>query len=166
MPDIGGYMGYEIVLLPAMIVMGPELRTTWMNQECYSAIPNFWQQQRTENNIQKIPHKTYSDVIVGLYTNYSSDFSLTSGYYSLIIGGPVSSVDAIPQGMVVKEIPAGKYAVFTAKGPFHPAIAKVWIEEIWQNKELERTFTNDFEWYDSNSTDDENSVVKIYIAIK
>lgn len=153
-------------MLPAMIVIGPELRTTWMNQDCYAAIPAFWQQQRIENSIEKISNKNYPDVTVGLYTNYSSDFSLTSGYYSLIIGSPVSNVDPVPKGMVIKEIPAGKYAVFTAKGPFHPAIAKVWLNEIWQNKEIERTFTNDLEWYDSKSTDDENSIVKIYIAIK
>ena len=35
-----------------------------------------------------------------------------------------------------------------------------------QNKEIERTFTGDFELYDSQSTNDENSIVKIYVAIK
>lgn len=105
-------------------------------------------------------------MILGLYSNYTPDFSLKSGYYSLAIGCPVDHVDIIPLGMIVKEIPAGKYAVFTAKGPFGPSVAKVWLEEIWPNKEIERTFTNDFEWYDSRSTNDENSVVKIYIAVK
>ncbi len=159
-------MSFEIVSLPAMVVIGTELRTTWMNKECYSAIPAFWQQQRSENIVQTIPNKMYPDVVLGLYTNYSSDFSLASGYYSLIIGCPVTDVSAVPQGMVVKEIPAAKYAVFTAEGPFYPSIGKTWLEEVWQNKDLERTFTNDFEWYDSQSTDDENSIVKIYIAIK
>ncbi len=56
-----------------------------------------------------------SDVILGLYTNYSSDFSLTSGYYSLVIGSPVKDCKNIPVGMIVKEIHAAKYAVFTAK---------------------------------------------------
>lgn len=159
-------MSFEIVLLPAMLIAGTELRTTWMNNECYSAIPAFWQQQRTENIIHKIPRKTYPDVVVGLYTNYTPDFSLTSGYYSLIIGSPVTRADNLPAAMIVKKIPAAKYAVFTAKGPFHPSIAKTWLEEIWSNKEIERTFTNDFEWYDAQSTDDEKSIVKIYISIK
>lgn len=159
-------MSFEIVLLPAMFIVGTELRTTWMNNECYFAIPTFWQQQRSESVIHRIPNKVYADVILGLYTNYTADFSLTSGYYSLIVGSPVTRVDDIPKGMIIKEIPAAKYAVFTAKGPFNQSIAKTWLEEIWPNKEIERTFTNDFEWYDSKSTDDENSIVKIYIAIK
>lgn len=158
-------MSFEVVSLPAMIVIGSELRTTWMNKECYSAIPEFWQQQLSEGRIEAIANKTYPDVILGLYTNYSSDFSLTSGYYSLIIGCPVTEVNTIPEGMIVKEIPAAQYAVFTAKGPFDQSIGKTWLEEIWQNKDLNRTFTNDFEWYDLQSTDDENSIVKIYIAI-
>ena len=159
-------MSFEIVLLPAMLIMGTELRTTWMNNECYSAIPEFWQQQKSENLFQKIPNKLYPDVILGLYTNYTSDFSLTSGYYSLIIGSPVTTINNVPKDMIVKEIPQAKYAVFTAKGPFGAAIAKTWLEEIWPNKDIVRTFSNDFEWYDSKSTDDENSIVKIYIAIK
>lgn len=159
-------MSLEIVLLPAMIFVGTELRTTWINKECYQAIPAFLQKQRTENNIGKISNKKYNDVVLSLYTNYTSDFSFNSGYYSLIFGTPVTNANNIPQGMVVKEIPAGKYAVFTAKGPFGTAIAKTWIDEIWKNKDIQRTFTNDFEWYDSKSTDDENSIVKIYIAIK
>lgn len=158
-------MNFEIVLMPAMIIVGTELRTTWKNNECITAIPAFWQQQRSENIVQKIPNKLYPDVIVGLYTHYTPDFSLTSGYYSLIIGCPVTKVDGVPKGMVVKKIPATKYAVFTAKGPLSTAVYKTWME-IWQNKDIERTFTNDIEWYNSKSSDDANSIVKIYIAIK
>lgn len=158
-------MNFEIVLMPAMVIMGTELRTTWKNQECVTAIPLFWQQQKNGNTIQKIPNKIYPDVILGIYTNYTSDFSLARGYYSLIIGFPVSNVEEIPSGMVIKKIPAEKYAMFTAKGPYSEAITKTWVE-VWQNKDIERTFTNDFEWYDSKSTDDENSIVKIYVAIK
>lgn len=158
-------MNFEIVLMPAMVIMGTELRTTWKNQECVTAIPLFWQQQKNGNIIQKIPNKIYPDVILGIYTNYTSDFSFTDGQYSLIIGCPVSNVEEIPSGMVIKKIPAEKYAMFTAKGPYSEAITKTWVE-VWQNKDIERTFTNDFEWYDSKSTDDENSIVKIYVAIK
>lgn len=157
-------MGFEIVLMPAMVIMGVELRTTWKNNECISAIPAFWQQQQSENIIQKIPSKVFPDVILGLYTNYTSDFSLTGGYYSFIIGCPVKENTAVLQGMVVREIPAAKYAVFTAQGPFS-SIGKVWME-IWQNKDIQRTFTNDFERYDAKSTNDADSVVKIYVAIK
>ena len=67
--------------------------------------------------------------MLGLYANYSSDFSLSSGYYSLIIGCPVANTNNVPKGMVVKEILAAKYAVFTAKGPFDLSVGRVWLEE-------------------------------------
>jgi len=100
-----------------------------------------------------------------LYTNYTADFSLSSGYYSLIIGSPVMSKEIIPSGMIAVEIPETKYAVFTAQGPFDKAIPRVW-GEIWQNKDIERAFTHDFEWYNALSTDDDNSIVNIYVSIK
>lgn len=158
-------MSFETVLMPAMIVMGAELRTTFKDNACYTDIPAFWKMVEKNDIIASIPHKTSPHVLLGVYTNYTPDFSLTSGYHSLIVGVPVSSEDVIPSGMVVKHIPSSKYAVFTAKGPFATAIGKAWVD-VWQNKDIQRTFTNDFEWYDANSTDDENSVVKIYIAIK
>jgi predicted transcriptional regulator YdeE len=102
-----------------------------------------------------IPNRTNSNVVLGIYTNYTADFSLTSGYYSLIIGCPVSKVDMVPTGMIVKEIPASKYAVFISHGAAN--VPATWAE-IWQNKELNRTFTNDFEWYDAKNPD----LVKIY----
>ncbi len=148
-----------------MSVVGAELRTTFMNNECFSVIPAFWQQQRSENILHNIPHKVDADVILGLYTNYTSDFSRTSGHFSLIIGAPVTYIGIIPKNMVGKEIPAEKYAAFTAKGPYDQSIANTW-QEIWSTEGIERTFTNDFERYDSASTNDENSIVKIYISIK
>lgn len=158
-------MAFEIVTMPAMLIMGKELRTTFKNNACYKDIPKFWQEQHQANIWNQIPEKIYPDVIVGLYTNYSSDMSLTSGTYSLIVGCPIKSYGLIPDQMVIQEIPVGKYAVFIAKGPFATAMSKTWTE-IWANKSLQRTFTNDFEWYDARSTDDANSIVKIYIAVK
>lgn len=158
-------MNFEIILLPAMVVIGAELHTTYQNNECYSAIPTFWQQQQQNNIFAKIPNKVSPEVILGVYTNYTSDFSLAGGGYSLILGCPVTKADVIPPGMVIKEIPAAKYAVFTAHGPFASAIGKTWMD-IWQNKNIERTFTADLEWYNSKSTNDDHSVVKIFIAIK
>lgn len=176
-------MNFEIVQMPAILIEGKELRTTFKNNVCYKEIPKFWQEQHQANIWKQIPEKVYPDVIIGLYTNYSSDISLTGGTYSLIVGCPVKSYGQLQDEnpslaitgrgdrgmlqnkMVVKEIPAAKYAVFTAQGPFATAITKTW-QEIWNNKSLQRTFENDFEWYDAQSTDDAKSIVKIYVGIK
>ncbi len=159
-------MAFEIVLLPAMLLVGSELKTVLKDNQCYADIPPFWQQIRQDNRLAAINNKLAPDVILGVYTNYSPDFSLATatGGYSLIVGCPVTAAD-VPAGMVVKEIPAAKYAVFTATGRFYPAIFNAWMQ-VWQEQGIERTFTADFEWYDAKSTDDESSVVNIYIAIK
>ncbi len=157
-------MAFEIVLMPAMTVAGYELRTTFKDNECYASIPAFWEKVHKSKMLSAISNKSDPSVLLGVYTNYTSDFSLTSGHYSFIVGAQVNN-DAAQQNMIIKKIPQSKYAVFTAKGPFATAIGKTWIE-IWQSKDLQRTFTADFEWYDKNSTDDENSIVKIYVAIK
>lgn len=157
-------MDFEKVSMPAMPFMGVELRTTFKNNECFSAIPAFWQKQKNEPIAQKISHKVYPDVTLGLYTNYTPDFSLTGGHYSFIIGSVVKNTHMISHGMVAREIPTANYAVFTVKGPFN-LIGEAWLE-IWKNQKIARTFTNDFEWYDSKSTNDANSIVKIYVGIK
>jgi predicted transcriptional regulator YdeE len=84
---------------------------------------------------------------------------VTSGHYSLIIRCPVSKVDIVPTGMIVKEIPASKYAVFISHGAAN--VSATWAE-IWQDKKLGRTFANDFEWYDAKDPE----LVKTYVAIK
>lgn len=156
-----------MVLLPAMLLVGSELKTVLKDNQCYAEIPAFWQQIRQDGRLVNIPNKVDQSLILGVYTNYTTDFSLATatGGYSLIVGCPVSATEAVPAGMVVKEIPAAKYAVFTATGPFYQAIFNAWMQ-VWQEQEIDRTFTADFEWYDAQSTDDENSIVKIYIAIK
>lgn len=158
-------MSFTLVSLSAMLVMGAELKTTYKDYKCYSDIPAFWGEQFQKNTFAQIPNQTNPGTIIGLYTNYSPNFSLTGGQYSFIIGTQVSNANNIPSGMVIKELPASKYAVFTAKGPFDKAVGQVWTE-IWQNKEIDRTFTGDFELYDSRSTNDENSIIEIYVAIK
>jgi len=151
-------MNFETIQLPALTIIGIELRTTYLNNECYSAIPAFWQQLYQKNTLAKIPSRTNSDVVLAIYTNYTPDFSLTSGYYSMIVGSPVTNTQTVPAGMVIKEIPAAKYAVVTTEPA---AIADTWAK-IWQTKNLKRTFTSDFEWYDAKQP----NLVKIYVAIK
>jgi AraC family transcriptional regulator len=158
-------MKFEKVTLPAMIVIGSELRTTWQNGACFTEIPAFWEQKRRERIWEKIPNQEYPSTIFGLYTNYSHDFSLTTGHYSLIIGCPVMTEEIIPSGMIAVEIPETHYAVFTAQGPFEKAVPQTWAE-IWKNTDLKRTFKHDFEWYNALSTDDENSIVNIYVSIE
>jgi predicted transcriptional regulator YdeE len=95
----------------------------------------------------------------GIYTDYDAH-----GNYSLIIGAPVSNAQEIPEGMINCTIPSANYAVFSAQGPFAPTIANTWAT-VWQTN-LDRAFTYDFEVYDAHSTNNDKSIVNIYIAVK
>lgn len=122
-------------------------------------IGQFWQYFFANQILTQIPHQTKPGTIYSVYTDYDAQ-----GNYSVILGAPVTQVVDIPTGMVSKAIPAAHYAVFGAKGPFASSLAQTWAN-VWQTK-LNRAFTADFEVYDEKSTNDEKSIVNIYVALK
>ncbi|MGL5437240.1 MAG: effector binding domain-containing protein [Lachnospiraceae bacterium] len=89
---------------------------------------------------------------------------------SEVIGMEVVTYDNLPSGTITKTIPAGKFAVFTHKGPLADILKT--YQYIWGTWALltdekidER---DDFEFYDERFTGRENvdSEIDIYIPIK
>lgn len=108
----------------------------------------------------RIPNKI-SDEVVALYCDYESDYTAP---YSLVIGCPVSSIDAIPEGLVAKTIPASSYAVFRTVGEYPESLIETW-GNIWKLSELERTYTGDFELYGDKFLSGSPKELEVYIAI-
>lgn len=125
-------------------------------------LPMLWGKFMGEQLKDKIPNKI-NDSIYCLYTNYDGDHTEP---YDAILGCRVSSIEDIPEGMVVHNIESTNGAKFTAKGSLikGEAVINTWFE-IWKSG-LDRTFTTDFEVYDERSSDIENAEVDIYISIK
>ncbi|MCX8129746.1 MAG: GyrI-like domain-containing protein [Clostridia bacterium] len=73
-------------------------------------------------------------------------------------------MDSIQAPLVVRTIPAGKYAEFTIRGHVQEAVGALW-QEIWQMG-LERLYSYDFEVYHNNSEDINDQMIDIYISIK
>lgn len=95
--------------------------------------------------------------------NYDMDFSE-------VIGMEVTSYDNLPSGIVTKTIPAGKYAVFTHKGPLSEIIKTyeyIWGTWVLLTKEV-LADRDDFELYDERflGRDSEQSKIDIYIPVK
>lgn len=138
---------------PEIKIIGISIRTS--NEQAMQDIPKLWQRFYSQDIKKNIPNKK-SDLVYALYTEYEKDMSKP---YTLVIGCEVSSLDAIPEGMVGKLITQATYALFLAQGKQPDAIVSTW-EQIWETK-LERTYTGDFEIYDPQSP----SRTEIYVSI-
>jgi predicted transcriptional regulator YdeE len=115
--------------------------------------------------LEKIPDKL-DHSIFAVYTDYASD---RNGDYTFILGAKVSSSAAVPEGMVAKKVPAGRYAVFTSdRGPGPKVVPELWMRINSLPKSAiggDRTYRADFEIYDERATDPQNLQADIYIGI-
>jgi predicted transcriptional regulator YdeE len=131
------------------------------------------------NGIGKIPtliQTFYNDVLIGIpnregnhilavYTDYETD---EYGLYTYFIGAKVKDLSFIPEGLVGRKIPSGRYAIIpSAKGKIHDIVIQAW-QSIWQDNELKkiRAYSADFEFYDERFLDSYNAQIDIYIAVQ
>jgi predicted transcriptional regulator YdeE len=158
----------KIVEQPEFSVIGIQARTSNAKEvKGGGAIPKQWDRFFKEGIADKIPNKVDS-TIYAVYTNYASDYT---GEYDFIVGMKVSSVPAVPPGMVVKKVPQGKYAVVaSAKGPVAQVVPQAWqrVYTLDDDKQLggARAYKADFEVYDQRSQNPHESQVDLYIGLK
>ncbi len=146
---------------PSINLIGIECRTSNLPDAAPVDIPKHWQKFYNENVIGKVPNKISNEVIA-LYCDYEGDYTQP---YSLVIGCAVDSLDAIPTGMVGKIIPSSTYAVFQAVGEHPKALIETWTN-IWQQSNLKRSYTGDFEVYGENFFSESPQKVDVLIAIE
>lgn len=151
---------YTVVQKPSIIIIGIECRTSNSPEAGPYDIPKHWKKFYKSDTISKIPNKTSNEVLA-LYCDYEGDYTLP---YSLVIGCPVSSTDIIPEGMVAKTIPKGSYAIFRAVGEQPKSLIEAW-GNIWQQPDLNRIYTGDYESY-GNKFFSSPQEVEVYIAIQ
>ena len=142
------------------MVVGITCRTSNEQDAGPNDIPRLWGRFFQEDIINKITNKK-SNAVVALYCDYDGDHTMP---YSIVIGCPVSSLDSIPEGMVGKVIPAGPYAKFCAVGEYPKSLIETW-SHIWQQKELKRTYTGDYELYSDTFFTAPPQPVDVFIAV-
>jgi predicted transcriptional regulator YdeE len=147
----------------AFNLIGIEARTSnhlEMNPET-AQIPGLWGRFFQQNISARILVKTDSESILGVYTNYESDYTAP---YSLIVAREVENLDGIPDGMVGLRVPDQEYLVFAARGPMPQSLIAAW-STIWDyfssSPDYERAYTADFEEHRADGTE-----IDIYIAVK
>ena len=173
---LAAYVAFpEVNLTPRIVdqqafqVVGIEASTNNAKEAGPDAvIGKLWQQFLSQNLLTKIPDRV-DQSIIAVYTDYATDWR---GQYTFILGAKVQpvSIPVIPEGMVVKTVPAGKYAVFTSeRGPVAKVVVETW-KQIWAYYQVpangQRAYRADFEVYDQRTADPNNAQVDIYVGVK
>ena len=157
-----GTAQWDMTTLHRTHVIGIAVRTSNAKEmTADGVIGKQWERFRKEGLLARIPNKADS-AVVALYTDYESD---KNGPYTFVIGARVSSIANIPDGMVAKTIPAGRYAMFTSEhGPAARVVYETW-KRIWAAP-LDRAYRADFELYDERAADPQNTQVAIYVGVR
>lgn len=160
-------MSPKVVQEEGFTVIGISARTTNAKEmTADGVIGPLWGRLMQQNLLAKIPHKADQNT-VAVYTDYASDHN---GEYTFVLGARVTSDADIPAGMVVKKIPAGKFAVFTSeKGPAPKVVPELWMKINSLPKSAtggDRLYRADFEIYDKRAADPQNLQMDVYIGIK
>lgn len=147
--------------LESFNVIGISIRTTNENNQSVQDILGLWNTFLKEGIIDKIPNKISTEIF-SIYTDYQGDYIAP---YTTILGCKVSSLDSVPEGMVGKKIPAGKYVKKLVKGNLNEGVVFAEWEKIW-NSDLDRAYTADFEVYGQKASNPEKAEIDIFVAVK
>lgn len=158
-------MNETMTHMPSAVLTGVAIRTTNLRESGPEAqIPSLWERYFA-SGLQQQPGVKNPHLLYALYTDYESD---VNGEYTLLLGHELERAD--PEfGEVTAEIPEASYIKFTSKrGPVQQVVVELW-QEIWaffQNSELKRAYSGDFERYDLRDFNPADAVVDIFVAVK
>jgi len=164
---LGNLLSLKIATQPEMFVVGISQRTNNAAENgSVGVISKTWERFVKEELLQKIPSRADPNIIA-LYTDYASD---KNGDYTFLLGAIVKDGEHVPAGMVLKRIPAGRYAIIASeRGPANAVVPAAW-KRIWSmsREELggERAYKADYEIYDQRAADPHNAQVEIRIGLR
>ncbi len=148
-----------------MILVGISCRTTNATEASAQAkIPGMFERYFAQGIFSQIQNQTNPGILYSCYADYSSDHS---GEYTYFLGQEVSSIDTVPDGLDVLEVPAQSYHVVSEAGPMPQACIDAW-QKIWADSDLEsrRSYLVDFERYDLSKMNPEHTEFQICVGLK
>jgi predicted transcriptional regulator YdeE len=164
---IGKDSGPKVVKQDSFTVVGVSARTTNAKEATADGvIGKQWGRLMQEGLLAKIPNKADGN-IVAVYTDYASD---KVGEYTYLLGAKVKKVGKLPEGLVAKTVPAGKYVMFTTeRGPSYKVVPQAWQKIDALTPEAlggARAYGADFEIYDERARSSDDMVADVYVGIK
>jgi predicted transcriptional regulator YdeE len=160
-------MNPKAVQQEGFTVMGISVRTSNAEQMTPAApIGKQWERLFKEGVLGAIPNKADAH-IVAVYSDYASD---KDGEYNYLLGARVTKVDSVPAGMTVKNVPAGRYAVFTSeRGAVQKVVVQMW-QRVWATPKSalggDRAYKADYELYDQRAQNPADSIVDLYVSVR
>ncbi len=158
----------KIIQQPGFDIIGIAARTNNAREMSGTGVIGAqWQRFLQEGVLDKIPNRADA-TIYALYTGYASDRNRD---YDYVLGARVTSPNEVPAGMVLKHVPAGRYAVVTSdKGPGFQVVPVAW-QRVWKMEDDgslggTRAYLTDFEVYDQRARDPQAAQVDIYTGLK
>jgi AraC family transcriptional regulator len=148
------------VVVPAKLIVG-------MAMDCksnqYNPIPELW--DRFIPRFDEIANRVDTDVCYGLCCNHEapreSEWEYTAGF-------EVRDATSVPDGMVIRTIPAGTYLVFTHHGELSNLMNTFsYISKQYLPSSPYKAAGMEFELYDDrfDPNDQEHSAIDIYVAV-
>ncbi len=148
-------------------VVGIAVRTSNAEQMTEARpIGKQWERLFKEGVLAAIPNKADGNILA-VYSEYASD---KDGEYTYLLGARLRKWKALPDGMTVKNVPAGRYALFTSeRGPVQKVVVEMW-RRVWETPKSalggDRTYKTDFELYDQRAKNPADAVVDLYVAVR
>ena len=106
-------MAYDVIETKEMKIIGISAITKNADEMSGKGkIPALWQRFFEEKILEKIPNKKSPTNMAVVYTDFESD---ETGIYRIIIGAEVTESEDIPNDMVLRNVPQGRYAKFTTE---------------------------------------------------
>lgn len=118
---------FTIKKLPSKTVTGICRRTSSAGGKSLTDIAAVWTEFLKTDTSAKIKNRSLPPAMYAVYSDYAGDWR---GEYSYLIGCGVTRAADIPEGLVVRKIPAHTYAIFTVKWQMPDEVLAVW-SMIW-----------------------------------
>lgn len=143
-------------------VAGYEVRTSSaLEQNPHTArIPLLWNKVEGGELELLIPKRLAKSKPFVVYYNYENP---PEGPYSVLLGYQVIGQNDVPPGLSGLNIPAGRYLMFTALGPWSGSVRQAWhnLQTYFEQPGApQRAYTFDYEVYENSQR------VSIFVAIR
>lgn len=165
-------MNHRIVERKKTILIGMECTTTLNENRIENTLPKLWNifSEKIDEIKNRVNDKEYFG-LCGEIKSFDPNIKMNDDMkFNYLAGVEVTSIEDIPEGMKVVEIPEQKYIVFTHKGELDKlqATYKAIYSKWFPNTNFELSKAYDFEFYNERfiSPTNSDSELDIYIPIK